>query len=75
MALDIREVLTIQALVQHCDYIYEALDENNIFFSMYLDFQKAFDSVDHSVLLGKLHFYGVRGSTYLWFSSYLSGRK
>ena len=39
-----------------------------------LDFSKAFDRVPHQRLLRKLHHYGIRGSTYHWISSFLSGR-
>ena len=35
-------------------------------------FQKAFDSIDHSILLDNLCMYGVRGTTLSWFSRYLS---
>ena len=42
---------------------------------MYMDFRKAFDSVDHKILLDKLNFYGVRGIPFLWFKSYLGDRK
>lgn len=40
-----------------------------------LDFEKAFDKVPHSRLLYKLQFYGVRGRTNSWISSFLSNRK
>ena len=39
-----------------------------------MDLKKAFDTVDHSVLLNKLYHYGIRGIINDWFSSYLSGR-
>ena len=66
---------TSQAISRHTDYIYESLDGDKIVFSMYLDFKKAFDSVDHVILLDKLSFYGIRGLAHSWFKSYLSNRK
>ena len=60
--------------MNQCSYIYENLDDNKLLFAMYLDFKKAFDSVDQDILLKKLHFYGVRGSTSRWFRSYMTDR-
>ena len=42
--------------------------------SIYLDFAKAFDKVDHEILLNKLHSYGIRGKLLEWIKSYLSNR-
>ena len=39
-----------------------------------LSLKKAFDNVDHSILLGKLYHYGIRGPVNEWCSSYLNGR-
>ncbi len=41
---------------------------------IYLDLQKAFDTVDHHILIQKLSHYGIRGKCLAWFSIYLSGR-
>jgi hypothetical protein len=50
------------------------LDKNTQTDVLYLDFAKAFDSVDHNLLLDKLRWYGVTGSVLDWFADYLNGR-
>ena len=44
-------------------------------FRVFVDLQKAFDTVDHDILLHKLSHYGIRDIVNCWFSSYLSNRK
>ena len=66
---------TALALVDVIDDIYSHLENRNFVLGLYLDLQKAFDTVDHSILLWKLNNYGIRGIPHSWFTSYLHNRK
>ena len=51
------------------------MDNNKFAVGLFVDLQKAFDTVDHNILLDKLDHYGIRGVANNWFKSYLSNRK
>ena len=42
---------------------------------VFMDLKKAFDTVDHDILLGKLSHYGIKNTEHKWFSSYLGNRR
>ena len=52
---------TNHALLSLAEIIRDALDNNNFACGIFIDLQKAFDTVDHSMLLNKLNHYGIRG--------------
>ena len=66
--------LTNHALISLTEMITNALDNGNFACGVFIDLQKAFDTVSHDILLSKLNHYGIRGVTYDWFKSYLSNR-
>ena len=65
---------TCMAVIDMCDKITQALDENKYAAGIFIDLSKAFDTVNHNILLKKLELYGIRGTCLDWFSSYLTNR-
>ena len=63
------------ALIEIVDNIKTAIDNNKFVCGIFLDLTKAFDTVNHQILLDKLHHYGIRGIVHKLFKSYLSNRK
>ena len=61
-------------LISHVHDILQNLLRNNDTDAIYLDYAKAFDKVDHNLLLTKLHSYGIRGKLHNWLTSYLQNR-
>ena len=66
---------TTHPFINLTESIRKTLDEGSFSFGIFVDFQKAFDTADHKILLRKLEFYGIRGVRNDWFKSYLSDRK
>ena len=66
---------TIHALIQITEEIRESIEKGKFGCGIFIDLRKAFDTVNHNILLRKLDHYGIRGTTLQWFDSYLNGRK
>ena len=65
---------TLQALLNHMQFMYDSIDSGNFVISVFLDFKKAFDTVDHKILLSKLDFYRISGVLHEWLKSCHSER-
>ena len=66
---------TIFALIQITEKIKESIDKGKFGCGIFIDLRKAFDTVNHEILLLKLEHYGIRGTMLNWFKSYLCNRK
>ena len=74
MVLD-KKYSTVHALISLTEKIRKNLDEGNIDCGIFVDLQKAFDTVEHDIVLSKLEYYGVCGPANEWFKSYHSNRR
>ena len=66
---------TNHALISITENIRKSLDDDKLAVGIFIDLQKAFDTVNHSILLSKLEHYGIRGISNDWFKSYLTDIK
>ena len=66
---------TTSALIEITEKIKETIDNKKYGCGIFMDLCKAFDTVNHDILLKKLEHYGIRGNALEWFRSYLTNRK
>ena len=66
---------TAQAIAEIADNLRKSIDNNMYTCGVCLDFSKAFDTVNHSILLRKMEQYGIRGVPLQLFTSYLTNRQ
>ena len=66
---------TNHALIDITSKIQTACDKDIFACGVYLDFKKAFDTVNHEFLINELNHYGIRGTELQWLKIYLRGRR
>ena len=66
---------TEQAIAEITDNLKNGIDNNLLTCGVFLDFAKAFDTVNHVILLKKMEMYGIRGLPLHWFTNYLTNRQ
>lgn len=62
------------AIIEALDEVTTAMDQKKFSMGIFIDLRKAFDTIDHTILLSKLEKYGIRGVAGSWVNSYLSNR-
>ena len=65
---------TLSQLLQQIEHMIRAWEENKATDTIYLDFAKAFDKVDHNILCHKLKRLGITGKIGIWIREFLTGR-
>ena len=66
---------TTDAITEFTTDALPCLDKRENCISVYLDLSKAFDTINHNIMLSKLEYYGIRGKTLEWLKSYLANRR
>ena len=66
-----KQMSTLLAIIGLVEEITTSLDNHEATVGVFIELKKAFDTVDHSILIEKLYHYGIRGTANKWICSYL----
>ena len=66
---------TEHAIVKLVDQIYKSFEKDHYTLGVFIDLSKAFDTVDHTILIRKLEMHGIKVINLAWFRSYLTNRE
>ena len=66
--------ITEHAIVKLVEQIYKSFEEDLYTLDVFIDLSRAFDKVDHTILIRKLEIYSIKGINLAWFRSYLTNR-
>ena len=70
-----KNISTLNSIETLQKKVIESLDSNKYCVGLFVDLKKAFDTVNHSILINKLDYYGIRGKPLDWLISYLNDRQ
>ena len=70
-----RNCSTEHAILELTEQITKSFENNSFMLGVFIDLSKAFDTVNHEILLAKLNHYGIKGRSYNWIKNYLKDRK
>ena len=65
---------TIDTIVKFSENIYKQVNEGDVVIATYIDLKKAFDTVNHSILIQKLRKVGIKNTNLIWIENYLTNR-
>ena len=75
LCVETAAICTVDTLAQFTDDILRDLNVAKDTVASFIDLRKAFDTVDHFILVDKMKYYGIKGRNILWVENYLTGRK
>ena len=70
-----KNMSTSLAIIEITERIRRSMEDKKVGCGLFVDLSKAFDTINHKILISKMEHYGIRGTPLKWFTSYLNNRK